>query len=90
MSTRSRAPDYTRGGYLFLLPNFGGFTLFVFLPVIASLVLSFALGTVDYVDILTGHLDRRLAHRSSTLVGQGRTPSRFNPILGIEHRLAGF
>ena len=41
MSRRSRAPDESLGGYLFLLPNFAGFMLFVLLPVIASLALSF-------------------------------------------------
>ena len=38
---RGRGTDFSYGGYLFLLPNFAGFTLFVFLPVIASLALSF-------------------------------------------------
>lgn len=37
----SRGVDFTYGGYLFLLPNFVGFMAFVFLPIIASLVLSF-------------------------------------------------
>jgi multiple sugar transport system permease protein len=34
-------PDCSRSGYLFLLPNFTGFLLFVLLPVLASLALSF-------------------------------------------------
>ncbi len=41
MARRNRGPDYSLGGYLFLLPNFTGFMLFVLLPVIASLALSF-------------------------------------------------
>ena len=41
MKVRDRGPDWSLGGYFFLLPNFLGFMLFVFLPVIASLVLSF-------------------------------------------------
>jgi len=41
MAGRSRGSDYSLGGYWFLLPNFTGFMLFVFLPVLASLVLSF-------------------------------------------------
>ena len=41
MTVRSRDSSYSLGGYLFLLPNFTGFLLFVFLPVIASLLLSF-------------------------------------------------
>jgi len=38
---RNRGPDYSLGGYFFLLPNFVGFMLFVLLPVLASLALSF-------------------------------------------------
>jgi multiple sugar transport system permease protein len=34
-------PECSRSGYLFLLPNFTGFLLFVLLPVLASLALSF-------------------------------------------------
>jgi len=41
MKIRNRGVDYTWGGYLFILPNFLGFLLFVLLPVLASLVLSF-------------------------------------------------
>jgi multiple sugar transport system permease protein len=41
MRRTSRGPDYSLGGYLFLLPNLTGFLLFVLLPVIASLALSF-------------------------------------------------
>jgi multiple sugar transport system permease protein len=41
MSRRGRDPSYTRAGYLFLLPNFTGFLLFILAPVVASLVLSF-------------------------------------------------
>ena len=41
MRPSSRGVDFSRAGYLFLLPNFLGFMLFVFLPVIASLLLSF-------------------------------------------------
>jgi len=41
MGRRNRGPDYSWGGYFFLLPNFIGFMLFVLLPVIASLALSF-------------------------------------------------
>jgi multiple sugar transport system permease protein len=41
MRGRYRGPDYSRRGYLFLLPNFLGFMSFVFLPVLASLALSF-------------------------------------------------
>jgi multiple sugar transport system permease protein len=38
---RDRGVDFSYQGYLFLAPNIVGFLLFVFLPVIASLVLSF-------------------------------------------------
>jgi len=41
MRRQARGVDYSMGGYLFLLPNFVGFLLFVLLPVVASLVLSF-------------------------------------------------
>ncbi|HUW55111.1 MAG TPA: sugar ABC transporter permease [Planctomycetota bacterium] len=41
MKLRNRGVDYSLGGYLFLVPNITGFLLFVFLPVLASLVLSF-------------------------------------------------
>lgn len=41
MKLSNRGVDFSFGGYLFLLPNTIGFLLFVFLPVIASLVLSF-------------------------------------------------
>ena len=41
MKTRNLAVDYSLSGYLFILPNFLGFMLFVLLPVIASLALSF-------------------------------------------------
>ena len=41
MRTRNRGVDYSKGGYLFLMPNMIGFMLFVFLPVLASLGLSF-------------------------------------------------
>ncbi|MHC4713983.1 MAG: carbohydrate ABC transporter permease [Planctomycetota bacterium] len=41
MARRHRGSDYSLGGYLFLVPNFTGFAIFVFLPVIASLVFSF-------------------------------------------------
>jgi len=41
MRPQNRGVDFSWGGYLFLLPNFLGFLLFVFLPVIASLLLSF-------------------------------------------------
>lgn len=39
--SRNRGPDFSLGGYLFLMPNFVGFLVFVLLPVAASLVLSF-------------------------------------------------
>ena len=39
MKGRGRDPSYTRAGYLFLLPNFTGFLLFILGPVVASLVL---------------------------------------------------
>ena len=42
MRPRNRGVDFSWGGYAFLMPNFIGFMLFVFLPVIASLLLSFA------------------------------------------------
>jgi len=38
---RNHGPDYSLGGYAFLMPNFVGFMIFVLLPVIASLALSF-------------------------------------------------
>lgn len=41
MKNRYKGPDYSFGGYFFLLPNFIGFMLFVLLPVLASLALSF-------------------------------------------------
>ncbi len=41
MTVRTRDSSYSLSGYLFLLPNFTGFLLFVFFPVIASLLLSF-------------------------------------------------
>lgn len=41
MKFRNRGSDYSRAGYLFLLPNLTGFALFVFLPLVASLMLSF-------------------------------------------------
>jgi len=41
MRTQDRGADFTHKGYLFLLPNFIGFLCFVFLPVLASLALSF-------------------------------------------------
>jgi len=39
--SRYRGSDHAWSGYLFLLPNFTGFALFVFFPVIASFLLSF-------------------------------------------------
>ena len=41
MGRRNKGSDYTLGGYFFLMPNFLGFMLFVLLPVLASLALSF-------------------------------------------------
>lgn len=41
MKSHNRGVDFSHGGYLFLLPNFTGFMLFVLLPVLASLGLSF-------------------------------------------------
>lgn len=41
MKPHDRGANFSYGGYLFLLPNITGFTLFVFLPVLASFALSF-------------------------------------------------